>query len=63
MADLYTYQLEQALEAILEEFEQSHDLGFDMFDPDGNPVKVSESLASALEHAQKLIYAEEETYE
>ena len=47
MADLYTYQLEQALEAILEEFEQSHDLGFDMFDPDGNPVKVSEKIGRA----------------
>lgn len=52
----YTYQLEHVIEEILEEFEPSTDLGFDIFDYDGNPVKVSESLAEAIINAEKLLY-------
>lgn len=55
--DNYTYQLEQAVEAILEEFEPSEDLGFDIFDYNGDPVKVSESLSEAIMNAEKLLYS------
>ncbi len=64
MPETYTYALEQAIEDILEEFEPSADLGYDIFDNDGNPVKVSDSLADAIVNAEKLLYSTDgEAYE
>ena len=59
----YYYQLEQAVEAILEEFEPSPDLGFDIFDNNGDPVHVSDELARAIDHARCLLYSEERSYD
>lgn len=55
----YIIELEQAIEEILEEFEPSEDLGFDIFDSDGDPVKVSDALAEAIVNAEKLLYSTE----